>query len=1092
MISYKTLLHGGAAAVVCVAAQAHAQARRFDIPAQPAVTAIPEFADQAQVQIIAPARDLTGVNTQAVVGEMDVRAALRQLISGTPLRIARDEGAIITLRSTVRAPAGKKGALLGRILDPLTGQYMANASIRVVTADGEHRVDAAGERGEYRLIDLPAGEAQVTVSFTGFADRTVPVTIQPGTTAQLDVELVRSGEPAATQVSEVIVTGGFRDGDARAIMSQRNAMDIKNSLSSESFGSISEGNVGEFIKWMPGVDTEGEGDDTVRYVRLRGLPPEYTSITVNGVSMAAADGNAGSSTSRSFSFEQVSLSSIDAIEISKTVSADVDANAPAGTINLRTKRAFDRKGRRIVAQVSAVTHSDLWKDKITGPGDGRRDGKMLPNGQLEYSDVFFNRRLGVVASISQSKTYSEMEQAYYPRSYAPNAVSPDPLAATTINAHMRAQETSRFAASLTLDFKATDNLILSLATIYNTAYLWSGQRTEVFTTGARTYGVIGDAATDFATKRPDTSTGVTAQSNLISKRGDGLTIAPSFEYQGRRFVLDGNISYSDSNSRYDPLGEEGSIFNLVTSPSAGGNFTAKRDGLGKQNWRIVQTSGDDWSNPASYTRQTAAIVINSQDGRSARTELGGAALSLAVKAPFDFAAVTFKTGLKAKRAVYDYRNERVAHQYRYVGPLSVAQFMTENSSPNELSFDGLDIHYASKSGSPTLYMPSNAKIGRLFLDHPEQFQHAITAANYYTAFIENTRHFEEDTNAAYGMATAELNDRLTVRAGLRWEETKTRAREWSPLTAEETRAAGFAVSATTGRATTIDGVKYQYQSRPQVERKGSYDYFFPSASMKFAINPRTDLQIGYSRTIRRPEINVLAGVWSINDEAMLVTAPNPGLKPEISDNVSIRIARYFEPVGLIALNYFQNDVKGLFQSEDLTAEAFGYTGAEYANYTFRTTRTVSGSSIKIRGLEAEFTHALDYLPSPLDGLTVRGSYTYLDPEEPIPLSAKNLGSVVLAYKKGPFSLNLNTLWTGRKLNSVSTGSYIAPRVDMFVSGAYAIRKGWSVFFSARNLLNEPTEIMLPGVNTSNGAVPDHAGDYRHYGQTATLGLRAVF
>ena len=95
-------------------------------------------------------------------------------------------------------------------------------------------------------------------------------------------------------------------------------------------------------------------------------------------------------------------------------------------------------------------------------------------------------------------------------------------------------------------------------------------------------------------------------------------------------------------------------------------------------------------------------------------------------------------------------------------------------------------------------------------------------------------------------------------------------------------------------------------------------------------------------------------------------------------------------------------------------------------------------------------------------------------------------------KKGPLSLNINTLWTGKKLNSVTTGSYIAPRVDLFVSGAYAIRKGWSVFFSARNLLNEPTDIMLPGVQTSGGAVPDHAGDYRHYGQTATLGLRAVF
>lgn len=222
---------------------------------------------------------------------------------------------------------------------------MPNAVIRVTDASGERRTAVAGDRGEFRLTGVAAGEAEASVSFTGYADQTAVVAIRSGETARLDFDLFRPGaEGEAIAVADVVVTASSRDGDARAIMSQRRAMDIKNSLSSESFGSIDEGNVGEFIRYMPGVDAEGEGDDTVRYVRLRGLPPEYASITVNGVSMAAADANAGSSTSRSFSFEQVSLSSIDAIEISKTVSADVDANAPAGTINLRTKRAFDRRG----------------------------------------------------------------------------------------------------------------------------------------------------------------------------------------------------------------------------------------------------------------------------------------------------------------------------------------------------------------------------------------------------------------------------------------------------------------------------------------------------------------------------------------------------------------------------------------------------------------------------------------------------------------------------------------------------------------------------------------------------------------------------
>ena len=65
----------------------------------------------------------------------------------------------------------------------------------------------------------------------------------------------------------------------------------------------------------------------------------------------------------------------------------------------------------------------------------------------------------------------------------PTDVSPEPMAPNTIYTHMRAQEVSRFASSLTLDYRATDDLILSAAAIYNRAYLWSGQRTFIFTTG---------------------------------------------------------------------------------------------------------------------------------------------------------------------------------------------------------------------------------------------------------------------------------------------------------------------------------------------------------------------------------------------------------------------------------------------------------------------------------------------------------------------------------------------------------------------------------------------------------------------------------
>jgi iron complex outermembrane recepter protein len=75
-----------------------AQTAQFDVPAQDAITAIPEFARQANLQIIAPADKLRGIKTHTVHGTLDARAALKQLLEGTGIRIASDDGHIVSLR----------------------------------------------------------------------------------------------------------------------------------------------------------------------------------------------------------------------------------------------------------------------------------------------------------------------------------------------------------------------------------------------------------------------------------------------------------------------------------------------------------------------------------------------------------------------------------------------------------------------------------------------------------------------------------------------------------------------------------------------------------------------------------------------------------------------------------------------------------------------------------------------------------------------------------------------------------------------------------------------------------------------------------
>src|SRR3546814_19832761 len=127
-----------------------------------------------------------------------------------------------------------------------------------------------------------------------------------------------------------------------------------------------------------------------------------TGVTLDGDSLPGANASGGAGSSRSVSFEGLSLAGIDSIEISKTTSADVDADSPAGTINIRTKRAFDRRGRSIVVQVSGSSHENLWNGTKSRPGRSVRGRKkLLPNGEINYSDVFLDSRLGVMARVAK-------------------------------------------------------------------------------------------------------------------------------------------------------------------------------------------------------------------------------------------------------------------------------------------------------------------------------------------------------------------------------------------------------------------------------------------------------------------------------------------------------------------------------------------------------------------------------------------------------------------------------------------------------------------------------------------------------------------
>lgn len=1093
MFSNRSLLSCGAAVVVlCGAVEAQAQTQSFNISAQPAVSAIPEFARQARIQVIAPARDLGGVRTSAVRGDLDVREALSRLIAGTPLRVASHEGGVITLRSTASAEAS--GSLSGRVLDPATGQYMPNAVVRAVDASGELRSIVAGEGGEFRLSGLSAGDATVTASFTGYADQSGVVTIRPNETARLNFDIFRAGDGGATVVSDVVVTGSARDADARAIMAQRESMNITEVLSAESYGDIGDTNPAEFLKYMPGVDTDGTNGTAIS-VNLRGLPANYTTVTVNGMNFVTADANTGSGSARVFSFESMSLVGIESIEIEKTTSADVDANAPAGRINIQTNKAFNRRKSLLTMQLSAATHENMWDDsERTGPqAGGWRGQRFLPNAKLSYSNSFFDRRLGVAASIGRSDTYIEREQLTISRNYVPTAVSPDPLGITAIEFSHTARETSRTSANLNLDFRATEDLTLSLMGVANRGFVYQATTAPTFTTGVRTRGVDGDALYDFTTKQAATTTTYAMARSNQYKINNSNFIAPTFEWSRGNIVADGYFSYSQSESYYDSP-EKGEVTSMTSALSSTGNFTAVRSAdLYESDWKITQISGPDWGNPGSFGLSSASArpVIRTTNGSTSDVTNYSGAMNLVWSINPMRVPVELKTGFKFSDTTYEFNDTSGDNLYTYNGPLSNAQFLQEVQGVQQISFDDMGAGIKTLSGGGYLYSPNLSKLYDMFSQNPEQWTRTLTAANWLASRVTNFAQYEEATQAAYVMATATPLPNLRLRAGLRWERTDTSTLEFDPRSPQELKDAGFAVNAATGNATTIEGLEYQYFDQPRVERKGEYDFFFPSASLKYELTPQTVFHVGYSRTILRPEPDVLSGVVTRDDLEKIVRAPNPGLKPALSDNYSVRLEHYFEPVGLVSFGLYQNTIDGLFQAYELTAAEFGNTDPELADYTFITTTTVPGEAVKIRGVEFAFNHALSYLPGPFSHLRARGSFMYNDPDVPIVRVANKIATLSLSYSHRKLKMNLNNVWTDDKYRS-TTPSWFAARLDTSLNGSYRFSRGYEAFFSVSNLLNNNINVIVPGSLDPTGVLGDHSAINVHNGRHGQIGLRVRF
>jgi TonB-dependent receptor len=220
----------------------------------------------------------------------------------------------------------RKASVTGRVTDASHGVL---PGARVELQPGG-KAAISDTHGDFTLTDVSAGKYSLTVAYVGFSPFTQEINVTADAGAHIDAVLT-----IGTRDEAVIVRGERAHGEVEAINIERTADNIVQVLPNEVITSLPNTNIADAVGRLPSVSLErdeGEG----KYIQIRGTEPRLSNVTINGIHVPSPEGV------RNVKLDVIPADLVDMVEISKTLSANQDADAIGGSVNLVTKSSTDR------------------------------------------------------------------------------------------------------------------------------------------------------------------------------------------------------------------------------------------------------------------------------------------------------------------------------------------------------------------------------------------------------------------------------------------------------------------------------------------------------------------------------------------------------------------------------------------------------------------------------------------------------------------------------------------------------------------------------------------------------------------------------
>jgi iron complex outermembrane receptor protein len=230
---------------------------------------------------------------------------------------------------------------------------------------------------------------------------------------------------------------------------------------------------------------------------------------------------------------------------------------------------------------------------------------------------------------------------------------------------------------------------------------------------------------------------------------------------------------------------------------------------------------------------------------------------------------------------------------------------------------------------------SNYAVYDIYKDHPDYFVPDLVGN--LKRRLDNNKKVGETVRAAYFEVQPRVG-KAQFDLGLRYEKHQDRRPDRRHPSGKDVKAAGLSTPADRGRPA------LPVPQRDLHHPHGEYDDWFLSGGAKYDFTKKLVGQLAFSQSILRPDYGNLGGVVSVDDTNLIVTVPNPLLKPEHSTKYFASLQYFLEPSGdhrPVRLPAGREGHAGdRLRFDD--PEDVGYSPGDYPGYTFRSATEPAG------------------------------------------------------------------------------------------------------------------------------------------------------